>query len=258
MDPDLLVTDPRLMALVRKDAGYAEDDKAMLRTIELELLSRVVPEYRDAAARGQVELATSPFYHPILPLLCDSDAHLQAHPDAARPRLRFARPEDARLQIDRAIAFHEAAFGRRPIGMWPSEGAVSDQALQLIADAGLSWVATDEDILSRSLGQVMRPELLYRPYRIGASGPAVLFRDHALSDRIGFHYKTWDALAAADDFLGRVREAGRRYAAATGGEVGIVSVILDGENAWEYYPAAAGRSCGRSTAPSNTPPTSRP
>ncbi len=157
-------------------------------------------------------------------------------PDAARPRVRFARPEDARLQIDRAIAFHEAAFGRRPLGMWPSEGSVSNQALQLIADAGLSWVATDEDILSRSLGQPMRPELLYRPYRIGATGPAALFRDHALSDRIGFHYKTWDAQAAADDFLGRVRDAGRRYAEATGGEVGIVSVILDGENAWEYYP----------------------
>ena len=153
----------------------------------------MIPEYRDAGARGQVELSTSPFYHPILPLLCDSDAHLRAHPEAARPRVRFARPEDARLQIDRAIAFHEAAFGHRPLGMWPSEGSVSDQALQLIAEAGLSWVATDEDILSRSLGQPMRPELLYRPYRVGAAGPAALFRDHALSDRIGFQYQSWDA-----------------------------------------------------------------
>ncbi len=236
MDPDLLLTDRRLIALVHKDRDYTEDDKAVLRAVELELLARVVPEYRDAGARGQVELSTSPFYHPILPLLCDSDAHLRAHPEAARPRVRFARPEDARLQIDRAIAFHEAAFGQRPLGMWPSEGSVSDHALQLIAEAGLSWVATDEDILSRSLGQPMRPELLYRPYRIGASGPTALFRDHALSDRIGFQYQSWDATAAVADFLGRVRDAGRRYAAATGGEAGIVSVILDGENAWEHYP----------------------
>jgi alpha-amylase/alpha-mannosidase (GH57 family) len=236
MDPDLLVTDPRLMALVHHGHDYTEDHKSVLRDIELELLSKVIPEYREAGARGQVELATSPFYHPILPLLCDSDAHLHAHPEAARPRVRFARPEDARLQIDRAIAFHEAAFGQRPSGMWPSEGSVSDQALQLIADAGLSWVATDEDILARSLGQPMRPELLYRPYRVGTAGPAALFRDHALSDRIGFHYKSWDATAAAEDFVGHVREAGRRYAEATGGEVGVVSVILDGENAWEYYP----------------------
>jgi alpha-amylase/alpha-mannosidase (GH57 family) len=236
MDPDLLVTDRRLMSLVHKDHDYTEDDKVVLRAVELELLARVVPEYREAGARGQVELSTSPFYHPILPLLCDSDAHLRAHPEAPRPRARFARPEDARLQIDRAIAFHEAAFGQRPLGMWPSEGSVSDQALQLIAEAGLSWVATDEDILSRSLGQPMRPELLYRPYRVGAAGPAALFRDHALSDRIGFQYQSWHAEAAVADFLGRVREAGRRFAAATGGEAGIVSVILDGENAWEHYP----------------------
>ena len=236
MDPDLLAADARLLALIAKDRDYTEADKATLRAIELEVLARIVPEYKAAGQRGQVELATSPFYHPILPLLCDSEAHLQAHPGAARPRVRFARPDDARLQIDRAIAFHEAAFGQRPRGMWPSEGSVSDQAVQLIADAGLTWIATDEDILSRSLRQPMRPDLLYRPYRIGDSGPIVLFRDHALSDRIGFHYQSWDAQAAADDFIARVRDAGRRYAEATGGEVATVSVILDGENAWEYYP----------------------
>ena len=237
MDPDLLAADPRLQSLIARDREYVEADKAALRAIELELLARVVPEYKDASQRGQVELATSPFYHPILPLLCDSDAHLQAHPNAARPRVRFARPEDARLQIDRAIAFHEAAFGQRPRGMWPSEGSVSDQAVQLIAGAGLTWIATDEDILSRSLGQPMRPELLYRPYRLGAAGPIALFRDHGLSDRIGFQYKSWNAEAAAGDFVEHVREAGRRFAEATGGEVATVSVILDGENAWEYYPS---------------------
>src|SRR5687768_13974520 len=236
MDPDLLAADPRLRSLIAKDREYAEADKTALRAIELELLARVVPEYRDAAQRGQVELATSPFYHPILPLLCDSEAHLHAHPHAARPQARFARPDDARLQIERAIAFHEAAFGQRPRGMWPSEGSVSDHAVQLIASAGLTWIATDEDILSRSLRQPMRAELLYRPYRLGADGPIALFRDHGLSDRIGFQYKSWDAQAAADDFVGHVREAGRRYAEATGGEEATVSVILDGENAWEYYP----------------------
>ncbi len=241
MDPDLLVSDPRLIGLVKKDRQFTEADKVTLRAVELEVLGRVIPAYRDAAASGQVELSTSPFYHPILPLLCDSEAHLAAHPSAPRLHARFTRPEDARLQIDRAIAFHEAAFGTRPSGLWPSEGSVSDQAVRLAADAGLSWIATDEDILARSLGQPMRPDLLYRPYRLGASGPVALFRDHALSDRIGFHYKSWEApAAAAADFVGRVREAGRRFAEATGGEDATVSVILDGENAWEHY-AGGGR-----------------
>jgi alpha-amylase/alpha-mannosidase (GH57 family) len=237
MDPDRLAADPRLLALVARDRDYTEDDKVLLRSIELELLSLVVPAYRAAGARGQIELATSPYYHPILPLLCDSDAHQHAHPGAARPRHRFTRPGDARLQIERALDFHESAFGIRPSGMWPSEGSVSDEAVALMAAAGVSWIATDEDILSRSLKMPLgdRSDLLYRPYRISETGPVVLFRDHALSDRIGFAYQSWDPAAAAADFVERVREAGRRYSAATGGEVATVPVILDGENAWEHF-----------------------
>ncbi len=133
------------------------------------------------------------------------------------------------------IAFHEATFGSRPAGMWPSEGSVSDEAVALMAAAGLKWIATDEDILSRSLGKPMRPELLYRPYRIGEHGPVALFRDHAMSDRIGFHYQSWNAGAAAADFVEHVRAAGRRFVAGGGGEVATIAVILDGENAWEHY-----------------------
>jgi len=245
IDPDWLTRDARLQALVARGRDYTEDDKLALRGIELELLRGVVPAYREAGERGQVELACSPFYHPILPLLLDSDAGLGPHPGAGRPRTRFARPDDAKRQVERALAFHAQTFGRRPAGMWPSEGSVSDAAVALMAQAGVAWIATDEDILARSLGvalgrdhfgHALRPEVLYRPYRIGADGPVALFRDHALSDRIGFHYQSWNASAAAADFIERVREAGRRYEAATGGEVGTVSVILDGENAWEHYP----------------------
>ena len=235
MDPDLLSHDLRLVGLVKKDRGFSEDDKALLRSVELDVLARVVPAYREASDRGQIELATSPFYHPILPLLCDSDAHQVAQPGSPGPRTRFRRPGDARLQIDRAVAFHEATFGRRPAGMWPSEGSVSDEAVSLMAAAGLKWIATDEDILSRSLKTPMRPDLLYRPYRIGERGPVALFRDHAMSDRIGFQYQSWSADAAAADFVEQVRSAGRRFASAGGGEVATIPVILDGENAWEYY-----------------------
>ncbi len=236
MDPDWLATDARLRELIDKGRGYSEADKQQLRLVELDLLTRVIPAYRSAAARGNVELATSPFYHPILPLLCDSDVDRVARPGSPRPRRRFQRPDDARLQIERAIAAHERTFGHRPTGMWPSEGSVSDEAVRLIGAAGLRWIATDEDILARSIGTPATADALYRPYRIGDDGPAVLFRDHAMSDRIGFEYQSWDAHAAATDFVERVRQAGRRFSEATGGEVATVTVILDGENAWEYYP----------------------
>jgi hypothetical protein len=130
--------------------------------------------------------------------------------------------------------------------MWPSEGSVSDEVVRLAGEEGLNWIATDEDILARSLdvslprdsmGHTERPDVLYRGYQIGAGPERVscVFRDHKLSDRIGFAYQSWDAVAAADDFVERVREAGRRFTSATGGDAALVSVILDGENAWEHY-----------------------
>jgi len=237
--------DERIRTLVAKDRGYTEDDKQLLRAVELEILRAVVPEYREAARRGQVELSTSPFYHPILPLLCDTDVHLRAHPQSRMPRERFRHPDDAFEQLTRAVAFHERLFGRRPEGLWPSEGSVSDEMVELVARAGLKWLATDEAILSRSIGRaftrdggghVEQPEDLYRPYRVGTSGLSVAcgFRDHTLSDLIGFSYASWPPDAAADDFLRRLVEAGARYKARTGGEA-TVFVILDGENAWEHF-----------------------
>jgi alpha-amylase/alpha-mannosidase (GH57 family) len=237
--------DERIRALVDKDRGYTEEDKAVLRGVELEILRAVVPEYREAARRGQVELSTSPFYHPILPLLCDTDVYLRTHPQSRMPRERFRRPEDAFEQLTRAVTLHERLFGRRPEGLWPSEGSVSDEMVPLVSRAGFRWMATDEAILARSLGRVLtrdgagnveQPDTLYRPYRVGAAGHTVAcgFRDHAISDLIGFSYASWPAAAAANDFIRRLVEAGARYTAQTGDEA-TVFVILDGENAWEHF-----------------------
>ncbi len=131
-------TDPRIVALHAKGSGFSEEDKASLRAVELDVLRAVVPEYRAAAARGQVELAASPFYHPILPLLCDTDVYLRTHPQSRMPRHRFRHPEDARAQLERAAADHERRFGVRPTGLWPSEGSVSEAMVPLAAGAGFS------------------------------------------------------------------------------------------------------------------------
>ena len=245
LDPIYLEGDSRARALVAKDRGFSEEDKAVLREIELELLNAVIPAYREAAARGQVELSTSPFYHPILPLLCDTDIYKRTHPDARSPRHRFVHPEDARDQLDRAVACHQRLFGERPAGLWPSEGSVSDAMVPLAAAAGFKWMATDELILARTLGiqfnrdagHVDQPERLYRPYEVRAGGSAVtcLFRDHSLSDLIGFTYAGWNADAAAGDFTAKLVAAGRRYAERTGGGEATIPIILDGENAWEHF-----------------------
>ena len=251
LDPYYLDGDSRVRMLVEKGRAFTEDDKATLRGVELELLGKVIPEYRDAAARGQVELSTSPLYHPILPLLCDTDIFLRTHPQSRMPRERFRYPEDATAQLGRAVAYHERLFGRRPDGVWPSEGSVSDAMVPLVAAAGFKWMATDEEILARTLGRgftrdgagnLEQSETLYKPYVVGSKGQQVAcaFRDHTLSDLIGFSYSSWGADAAADDFARRLVEAGRRFTARTGGREATIAVILDGENAWEHY-AGQGR-----------------
>ncbi|MBI4887161.1 MAG: glycoside hydrolase [Acidobacteria bacterium] len=235
-----------IRALLAKDRGFSEQDKAVLRAVELELLRKVIPAYAAAAASGRVELSTSPFYHPILPLLCDTDVYRRTHPQSRMPREPFRHPEDAAEQLARAVALHARLFGRRPDGLWPSEGSVSDAMVPLVADAGFRWMATDEEILARTAGigfarsgdgHVDQPERLYRPYAIAAGGRTVAcgFRDHTLSDLIGFTYASWSADGAADDFVYRLVGAGRAYAERTGGEAATVFVILDGENAWEHY-----------------------
>ncbi len=243
MDPHWLATDGRLRALVEKMRAYTETDKRQLREVELELLRAVIPAYRAAAEAGQIELSTSPVYHPILPLLCDLETHRRSHPHSTLPRHLFAHPEDAATQVSRALSFHRQVFGTAAVGVWPSEGAVSDEVLGILAAHGIAWTATDEEILARSLHRPVDAEALYRPYAVKAGSGTVrcLFRDHALSDLIGFSYQSWEAEAAADDFVHRVRHAGRRFrAAATDGAAPVVTVILDGENAWEHY-AGGGR-----------------
>ena len=246
VDPFYLDTDARVRRLVQKQRGFTEADKAELRVVELEILRRVIPEYRDASARGQIELSTSPFYHPILPLLCDTDIYLKTHPSAGVPRPAFRHPEDAAEQLARARQCHERLFGHLPAGLWPSEGSVSDEAAELAAKAGFQWMATDEAILGRSTGvefrrdpqgRLERPEPLYRPYTLqaGAQQIACLFRDHSLSDLIGFVYAGWQAEAAATDFVNRLVDAGRRFSESSGGEEATISIILDGENAWEHF-----------------------
>ncbi|MGH9709599.1 MAG: glycoside hydrolase family 57 protein, partial [Candidatus Acidiferrales bacterium] len=147
MDEEYLARDSIVSALARQGADYTEADKEALREKQAELISRVLPEYRTAAERGQIEISTTPFYHPILPLLCDSQIARVANPYTSPlvPPFRFA--EDAQEQLVRARRYHESVFGQQPNGVWPSEGSVSDEAREIAAELGFRWFATDEGIL---------------------------------------------------------------------------------------------------------------
>jgi len=244
MDEIWLAKDEVVSRLANKGKDFTERDKDALKAKQLEFLGLVLPAYREAAQRGQIEISTTPLYHPILPLLCDSDIARVANPATPLPRRAFRQPDDAREQLRRAREYHERVFGAKPAGLWPSEGSVSDQALTIAMEEGFQWFGTDEGVLGRTLnvgffrdtsGLPANSDRLYKPYRVQLAGNSItgLFRDHHLSDLIGFVYSRMDAKAAAADLHGRLRFLGERVPSQ---QPLTVCLFLDGENAWEYYP----------------------
>ncbi|MCL2390511.1 MAG: glycoside hydrolase family 57 protein [Endomicrobia bacterium] len=235
MDPYWRKTDEFIDGLYNKGRDFTEDEKNELVRKQLEICGKIVQKHKEAQDRGQIEVSITPFYHPILPLLCDTNAAHQATPNMALPAKRFSHTEDAVWQINKAVKYYEEVFGHKPKGMWPSEGSISNEAASLIADAGIKWTATDEAILFGAKDGVSDRRALFRPFnlRVGGSSLNMLFRDHGLSDSIGFVYSRWDSEDAVNDFINKIKNIGNFVGNSY--DAPLISVILDGENCWEYY-----------------------
>lgn len=230
---------PRLMT---KGVGFSYEDRKELFDLIGKLTSDIIPRYRKLSDSGQIEISATPHYHPLAPLLIDFESAREAMPDAPLPhsphypkgRLRFIR------HIQLAKESHKQRFGREPKGMWPAEGSISSETLEVFAEQGCGWVASGQGVLVNSLRKSHqqvpdRHQYLYRPYMLdkGAEGVQCFFRDDQLSDLIGFEYSRWHGKDAALHFVAQLENIARQ---APAGETPVVSVILDGENAWEYYP----------------------
>lgn len=241
--PLVVRQDETLKGLFAKGADFSEEDKKTVLAKELEIMKKIIPSYKRLHDTGQIELTTSPLYHPILPLLCDAKRAREALPHINLPGKLVNAKEDAKVQVERAILTHEEFFGSKPQGMWPSEGAVSVDIIPILAQAGIKWAASDEEILAHSLGvniprdgdgNVTTPEMIYKPYQVSIDGNQIymVFRDQNISDLVGFQYSRYGSETAVSDFLKRIDFIKRHK----GKEPPLVSIILDGENAWEYYP----------------------
>src|ERR1022692_3093646 len=233
--------------LIRKGRNYTLDDQRLVIARERELLGRVLPVHAEAAKRGLIEISTSPFYHPILPLVCDTEMGAVSSPGLPLPQNRYRRPDDAREQLQRGMDLHKKVFGVRPKGVWPSEGSVSEEVLAIAHELGVKWMATDEGVLGRSLSLnfsrdgyghlnsdlAQRLYTIYR-YEKDETRMNLLFRDHTLSDLIGFVYSGMPPQDAANNLIHKIKESAQSLIA--NGQDAVVPIILDGENAWEYYP----------------------
>ncbi len=230
--------DDGLRALLRKGRDYDASDLAYVLTAQSRIVNAILPRWRALAARGQVELSTTPYYHPILPLVCDTDSARRALPGIPLPP-RFAWPEDAHWHVREALVSHERHFHRPAAGMWPAEGSISPEAAEVLASEGVRWAATDEGVLLHSLpAGTSRLRALYRPWRIAAGSRelSMLFRDRGLSDLIGFSYARTPAREAVEDFTSHLEAIGDAWEDDGGAGPATVGVFLDGENPWEHFP----------------------
>ncbi len=233
--------DPRVRGLQEKGAGFTVEDRRFLLSIIGESLEGLAGRYRRLAEAGKVELSVTPYAHPIAPLLLDFRSAQEVLPDSPLPENR-AYPggsERVRWHIETGLDVFERHFGFRPVGCWPAEGAVSSETMGLLGDVGFIWAATGEGVLGHSLGKEYEKygeeveSSLCHPYRLRGTDIACFFRDDELSDLIGFQYSGWhgdDAVANLVHRLEEIRDTTEDHPDP------VVSIILDGENAWEHYP----------------------
>jgi len=229
--------DSRVQQLTERASGYSHAERRMLLELIGELLDSVVPRYRRLAQEGRVELSVTPYAHPIMPLLLDIQSARDAMPEARLPLLEKypGGEERAHWHVQQGIRVFEQHFGMKPRGCWPSEGSVSAATLRLLAAEGFAWAASGESVLRNSLNRsaLPRSQCIHRPYKVDAADLHCFFRDDGLSDLIGFTYANWHA----DDAVGNLIHHLENIAAACAEEPNrVVSIIMDGENAWEYYP----------------------
>jgi alpha-amylase/alpha-mannosidase (GH57 family) len=244
LHPFAFERDRDLGELRDKGRWFSEDDKRMLLDRHLTILRELIPLHRQLAESGQVELTTTPFYHPILPLLLDKKLAREAMPEVKLPKYTGGYPEDVEYHVRIAVEQHQGLFGQPPRGMWPAEGSVCQPMIPLVARHGIHWIATDEEVLGASMhgfvgrdskGHVRNPDRMYRPYKVreGDQELSIVFRDHALSDQIGFRYQHRDPQAAVEDFVGSLHGIDQSIHS---NDPALVTIILDGENCWEHYP----------------------
>ena len=241
--PLIMERDPELKSLRQKGRDYTEDDKRLVIQKQKHYLAEIIPLHRKLQEDKQIEITTTPFYHPILPLLCDMNSARKALPNVTLPKVdQTALLDDARWQVSEAVKFYKEHFGVALKGFWPAEGSVSPEILPLLTEQGINYFATDEEILAQTINyyftrdsngmlQPQGAQNLYQPYRIG-SNLSVIFRDQHLSNLIGFQYQRWEPQKAVEHFINQIKSNAHKVSH----EFPLVSVILDGENPWEHYP----------------------
>jgi len=235
MGETVKLTDVRVQRLIEKGSGFSLHDRIELLEIIRDLLSKVIYRYKSLARKGRIELSVTPYAHPIMPLMLDINSALEAMPNAQMPVLdQYPGGEErVRWHLAKGLATFKHFFGFEPQGCWPSEGSISEATLQLLSDYGFKWTASGGNVLHNSLNAsgVIDKGSVHHPFQLNSTSIACFFRDDGLSDLIGFEYSKWHADDAVADLIQHLENT----ADFVDGDA-VVTIIMDGENAWEYFP----------------------
>ena len=251
IDP-LFWDDLEIARWLEQGKGFNLSDRQRIYSKQREILSRIIPQHRLMQETGQLEVTTTPYMHPILPLLADTNAGRVAVPNMTLPHQRFQWEEDIPRHLSKAKVMYQERFGCNPRGLWPSEQSVSPIILPYVAEQGFQWLCSDEAVLGWTTqhffhrdgsGTVEDPELLYRPYRLNTPNGdlSIVFRDHRLSDLVGFTYSAMEPQKASADLVGHLESIARSLKhhqldqSTVLENPWLVTIALDGENCWEYY-----------------------
>ncbi|PIQ90767.1 MAG: glycoside hydrolase [Candidatus Omnitrophica bacterium CG11_big_fil_rev_8_21_14_0_20_41_12] len=234
IDPSFRQNTPELRNIALKERFFTEQDKEIVLNKQLGILKEIIPAYCLYKQNNQIEISVTPYYHPILPLLCSTNIAKEANNKTVLPKEEFNYPQDAKDQIDSAVKYYKEKFGSHPSGMWPSEEGVSEEILPFIIKSGINWIVTDEAILFKSLKAKKRvTKLLYQPHLLKRKEGQlnIIFRDRNLSDLIGFSYQKMKEKDAVDDFMKHLKNINKTFK----GKDILVTIAMDGENAWEFF-----------------------
>lgn len=252
-DPIWRKEDLNLANLYSKQQGFSEEDKQYIVKKQREICSKIIPLHKKLQEEGKIEISLTPFFHPILPLIIDTNKAKISNPHIVLPQTHFSHPEDAKWHLEMAVKCYQKHFETLPKGMWPAEGSVSEDIIPLVSELGIKWIATDEDILKNSLLNDKSEEiqkltkhydlrsLIYQNYEVEHTTTGkkvnIIFRDRELADSIGFIYSRWPAKDAVKDIETKLTHIYKKvYEEQKITSDALVSIILDGENCWEYYP----------------------
>lgn len=234
MGETVKLSDSRVQRLIEKGSGFSLHDRVEVLQIIGDLLSTVLYRYKSLARKGRIELSVTPYAHPIMPLMLDIHSAQEAIPDVALPELETypGGEERVRWHLRKGLETFKHFFGFEPEGCWPSEGSISERTLQILSESGFKWSASGGNVLTNSLSaSAMEGSTLHHVFKLETADLACFFRDDGLSDLIGFEYSKWHADDAVADLIKHLENI-----ADFQQEPAVVSIIMDGENAWEYFP----------------------